>query len=129
LAAQGVTLADREHYSGESSIQTGRQLTAQMLARSPDLDCIYYSSDVMSVGGLMHCLATGLSVPDDIALAGFNNLQLLQGLPKQLATTDACRREIGERAARIILQSRSGDAGGELVFDRLHPAISLGETL
>ncbi|QAX28696.1 LacI family DNA-binding transcriptional regulator [Leisingera sp. NJS204] len=129
LAAQGIALGDIEHYAGESAIQTGRQLTAQMLARNPDLDCIYYSSDVMSVGGLMHCLAAGLSVPGDIALAGFNNLQFLQGMPQQLATTDACRREIGERAARVILQSREAGSTDSLVFDRLCPAINLGETL
>ncbi|OED46354.1 LacI family DNA-binding transcriptional regulator [Leisingera sp. S232] len=129
LAAQGVTLGDIEHYSGESAIQTGRQLTAQMLARSPEIDCIYYSSDVMSVGGLMHCLAAGLSVPGDIALAGFNNLQILKGLPQLLATTDACRHEIGARAAQIILKSREPGGVEGLVFDRLTPAISLGETL
>ncbi|MFW8635850.1 LacI family DNA-binding transcriptional regulator [Cribrihabitans pelagius] len=129
LAAAGVTLADREHYAGESSIATGRALTAQMLARSPGLDCIYYSSDVMSVGGLMHCLAAGLKVPQDIALAGFNNLQILQGMPLALATTDSCRRRIGARAAEIILQSRKAGGAADLVFECLSPEISLGETL
>lgn len=129
LADQGVTLLDREHYAGESSIQTGRQLTAQMLGRSPDLDCIYYSSDVMSVGGLMHCQAAGLSVPGDVALAGFNNLQILQGLPLELATTDACRREIGERAAMIVLQARKAKQPLAPVCTRLSPLISLGQSL
>lgn len=129
LAAQGVTLVDLEHYAGDSSIETGRALTANMLARQPDLDCIYYSSDVMSVGGYMHCLATGLSVPGDVALAGFNNLQILSGLPLQLATTDACRRDIGERAAEILLQAR--DSAEELapICEALSPRISLGQSL
>ncbi|MFW8595689.1 LacI family DNA-binding transcriptional regulator [Cribrihabitans neustonicus] len=129
LAAEGVKLADREHYAGESSIATGRALTAQMLARSPGLDCIYYSSDVMSVGGLMHCLAAGLKVPQEIALAGFNNLQILQGMPLALATTDSCRRRIGARAAEIILQSRQAGGAEGLVFECMAPEISLGETL
>ncbi|ANP37851.1 LacI family transcription regulator [Phaeobacter gallaeciensis] len=129
LAEQGVTLMDREHYAGESSIQTGRQLTAQMLERTPELECIYYSSDVMSVGGLMHCQAEGLSVPGDVALAGFNNLQILQGLPQELATTDACRREIGERAARIVLETREADQPTPPVCVQLSPTISLGRSL
>lgn len=129
LQRQGLELEDLEHYAGDSSIETGRQLTAQMLERNPGIDCIYYSSDVMSVGGYMHCLANGLSVPGDVALAGFNNLQILAGLPLQLATTDACRREIGERAAEIILKAR--EKGDELapVFEQLTPAISLGGSL
>ncbi|MEN8738464.1 MAG: LacI family DNA-binding transcriptional regulator [Phaeobacter gallaeciensis] len=129
LAEQGVTLMDREHYAGESSIQTGRQLTAQMLERTPELECIYYSSDVMSVGGLMHCQAEGLSVPGDVALAGFNNLQILQGLPLELATTDACRREIGERAARIVLEAREADQPKPPVCVQLSPTISFGQSL
>ena len=129
LAAQGVTLADTEHYSGESSIETGRLLTAQMMARTPDVDCIFYSSDVMSVGGLMHCLANGLSVPGDIALAGFNNLQILQGLPVLLATTDACRGRIGVRAAEIILAARDKKEEGSPILERLAPAFHPGQTL
>ncbi|MEP1930110.1 MAG: LacI family DNA-binding transcriptional regulator, partial [Roseibium sp.] len=45
LTEQGITLHDQELYAGASSIENGRFLTDQMLARSPDLECIYYSSD------------------------------------------------------------------------------------
>jgi len=57
----------------------------------------------MTIGAYMHCLAEGLSVPGDIALAGFNDLEMLQGLPLQLATPDAHRFEIGKKAAAIVL--------------------------
>ncbi len=129
LTAQSLSLVDVEHYSGDSSIATGRQLTAQMLDRHPDLECIYYSSDVMSVGGYMHCLAAGLSVPQDVALAGFNNLQILEGLPLELATTDACRREVGERAAEIILKARESTGDVAPICETLSPRISLGQSL
>jgi LacI family gluconate utilization system Gnt-I transcriptional repressor len=129
LAAEGLSLADAEHYSGESSIETGRLLTAQMMARNPEVECIYYSSDVMSVGGLMHCLANAVSVPGEIALAGFNNLQILQGLPMQLATTDACRSQIGVRAAEIILEARGRKEEGAPVLESLSPAFTPGQTL
>lgn len=128
LAAQGVKLADETLYAGESSIQNGRVLTAKLLARSPELDCIYYSSDVMSVGGYMHCLAEGLSIPGDVALAGFNNLQILEGMPLELATTDACRREIGTRAAEIILQGEVAQTDG-WVFEKMQSRVTLGKSL
>ncbi len=129
LRVQGVDLVDRELFSGDSSILTGRELTAQMLQRSPSVECIYYSSDVMSVGGLMHCQAAGLRVPEDLALAGFNNLQLLQGLPLALATTDACRRQIGERAAKIILQVRDTRDTLPPFREVLRSTISAGQSL
>ncbi len=125
LAEVGLTLLDQELFPGGSSISRGRKLTAEVLERSPDLDCLYYSSDVMSVGGYMHCLAEGLSIPNDIALAGFNNLETLNGLPIELATTDACRRDIGMRAAEIILLGETKN----WVFEKLSPKITLGESL
>jgi LacI family gluconate utilization system Gnt-I transcriptional repressor len=103
LSEAGLPLCAQQLYTGGSSIENGRALTARLLAEHPEVDCIYYSSDVMSVGGLMHCLAQGISVPGDLALAGFNNLEILKGLPRKLATTDAHRYAIGERAAELIL--------------------------
>jgi len=107
LAGAGLAPVARELYSGGSTLAKGRELTARLLERAPDIDCIYYSSDVMSAGGLMHCLARGLDVPGDLALAGFNGLDLLDGLPVRLATTDAHRFEIGRKAAELVLEAPS----------------------
>ncbi|MFC3117827.1 substrate-binding domain-containing protein [Jhaorihella thermophila] len=125
LTAAGLELAATDTYSGGSSVEQGRNLTAAMLERHPDLDCIYYSSDLMAIGGLMHCLASGLSVPDDLALAGFNDLELLRGMPVRLATTDSHRHEIGRRAARIVLERRDRDASPAI--EALTPTLSPGE--
>jgi LacI family gluconate utilization system Gnt-I transcriptional repressor len=129
LEQSGKALHDFEAWSDVSSIETGRNLTARMLERSPDLDCLYYSSDVLAVGGYMHCLASNLSVPGDLALAGFNDLELLRGLPLTLATTDAHRFEIGETAARIILDAREEESAGEARVIRLEPEIRRGQSL
>ncbi|TCL10263.1 LacI family transcriptional regulator [Shimia isoporae] len=124
LEKAGVSLADQELYSGASSIENGHLLTKELLARTPDLDCLYFSSDVMSVGAYMHCVAAGLSVPDELALAGFNNLNLLRGLPIKLATTDAHRFAIGEAAADIIL-----DAPKAAKLVQLEPEAIRGQSL
>ena len=128
LAEAGVSLADREYYSGNSALSKGRDLTRVLLARRPDLDFIYYSNDLIGAGGLLSCLEAGIDVPGAIGLAGFNGLDLLSGLPRRLATMDACRAEIGERAARIIAASLSGSGeGGQRV--ELVPRIEPGDTI
>jgi len=129
LRARGLELADKELYSGSSSIDTGRRLTAELVNRSPGLDCIYFSSDVMAVGAYMHCLATGVRVPADLAIAGFNNLELLKGLPVELATTDAHRFEIGVRAAQIVLAAPKGSAGAAPEIVKFQPTITVGQSL
>lgn len=127
LADAGLELADRELYSGVSSIETGHKLTEMLIGRTPELECLYFSSDVLSVGGYMHCLSKGLSVPGDLALAGFNNLNLLKGLPMTLATTDAHRFEIGQKAAEIILAAQDSNSPAQVL--KLQPEVTTGQSL
>ncbi len=129
LSEAGLSLCAQQLYTAGSSIETGRVLTARLLQEHPEVDCIYYSSDVMSVGGLMHCLAEGISVPDDLALAGFNNLEILSGLPRKLATTDAHRYAIGEQAAGLILAHPKGKSDTVERTITLSPDIETGDTV
>ena len=129
LAKAGIEIEDRDFYSGGSALAKGREMTQTMLDRSPDLDFLYYSNDMIGAGGLLHLIDQGIDIPGQIGLAGFNGVELLQGLPMQLATMDACRREIGEAAARIILERADEDADQAPRTITLTPTISFGDTL
>ncbi|MEM7295865.1 MAG: LacI family DNA-binding transcriptional regulator [Pseudomonadota bacterium] len=129
LAKEGVEVRDQEFYSGGSALAKGREMTERLLARSPDLDFLYYSNDMIGAGGLLHLLELGAEIPGQIGLAGFNQVELLEGLPRMLATMDACRYEIGRRAAEIVA-NRCADqslAAGEVV--ELSPKVAFGDTL
>ena len=129
LGKAGIEIADQEFYSGGSALLKGREMTEAILKRTPDLDFLYYSNDMIGAGGLLWLLENGYDVPNRIGLAGFNGVELLEGLPRRLATMDACRREIGETAARIVA-ARNADPslpGGEIV--ELSPKITFGDTL
>ncbi|MCV2863979.1 LacI family DNA-binding transcriptional regulator [Defluviimonas sp. WL0075] len=128
LAEAGIELVDREFYSGGSALMKGREMTEAVLSRSPEVDFLYYSNDMIGAGGLLYCLDKGIDVPGRIGLAGFNGVELLEGLPRRLATMDACRREIGRRAAAIISgHSEAGLIGGERV--ELTPVLQPGDTI
>lgn len=129
LAKKGIEIADQEFYSGGSALAKGRDMTKAVLERSPDLDFIYYSNDMIGAGGLLYCLEAGYEVPRRLGLAGFNGVELIQGFPKVLASMDACRAEIGAKAAEIILARVADD---EATFDpivELIPTISFGDTM
>ncbi len=129
LAKAGIEIADQEFYSGGSALAKGREMTAKMVGRTPDLDFLYYSNDMIGAGGLLYLLEKGIDVPGQIGLAGFNGVELLEGLPRQLATMDACRREIGVKAAEIVAQRNAGLAVNDDKIVRLSPKLSLGDTL
>lgn len=128
LAKEGIEIMDHEFYSGGSSLTKGREMTQRILERSPDLDFLYYSNDMIGAGGLMYLREKGIAVPGQIGLAGFNGVELLDGLPQKLCTMDAGRREIGRRAAEIIVACSEGRAeGGQRI--ELTPKLEPGETL
>ena len=129
LAKAGVEVEDQEFYSGGSALAKGRDMTREMLERSPDLDFLYYSNDMIGAGGLLHLLDASVRIPDDIGLAGFNGVELLHGLPMQLATMDACRVEIGERAAQIVADRVLGNETKTDSIVELSPVLEVGDTL
>jgi len=128
-ARAGLEVEGRDDGSGGSALRKGREMTQAMLERSPDLDFLYYSNDMIGAGGLLYLLDQGIEVPGQIGLAGFNGVELLKGLPCQLATMDACRLEIGRAAAQIIA-NRLSDPPIECETQiTLSPKISYGDTL
>lgn len=127
LSEAGVQIALKMAYSGWSGFAKGREMTADMLKHVPDVDFLFYTNDLTAAGGLLYCLEMGLDVGGDLGLSGFNAFNLLDGLPRQLATVDSRRREAGQIAARIIT--------GEQVFDgddrriELSPTFLPGDTM
>jgi len=104
LKDHNLTLVDEELYSLGSSVRKGKESTAAMLQRSPNIDCIYCSTDIIAMGSVMHCIEANISIPDQLAIAGFNNLSIANGLPVDLATTASERFRVGEAAGKIILR-------------------------
>ncbi len=129
LAKAGIEIADQEFYSGGSALAKGREMTAAMLERTPDLDFLYYSNDLIGAGGLLYLLEQEIDVPAKVGLAGFNGVELLEGLPRRLATMDACRHEIGVRAAQIVAARNSGDHSSAEQIIELSPTLDFGDTL
>lgn len=128
LAKAGIEIADQEFYEGGSGLLKGREMTEAVLTRTPDIDFLYYSNDMIGAGGLLWCLEKGIDVPGRIGLAGFNGVELLDGLPKKLATMNACRRETGRLAAEIIISAIDSDDKNAQVKE-LEPTLDLGDTL
>ena len=128
LSLAGLSLVDREYYSGGSALLKGREMTGAVLSRHPDVDFLYYSNDMIGAGGLLYCLDQGIDVPGRVGLAGFNGVDLLDGLPRRLATMVACRLEIGRKAAEIIASQRSpAEVGAKRV--ELFPTLQMGDTI
>ncbi len=103
LAANGLGLIAERRIAGPSSTLSGRDTLAGLLAEGERPDVVAFSNDDMAVGGYFHCLSAGLSVPRDIALFGFNGLEIGAALPQRLSTVRSNRFLIGKRAAEALV--------------------------
>ncbi len=105
LVEAGLGLEDEVVSDGQTSVGKGKAQTAELCARSPGVEVVVYSNDDMAVGGLFHCLSAGIGVPEDLALFGFNGLDIGRAMPKPLSTIRSNRFKIGQRAVEAFLES------------------------
>lgn len=76
-----------------------RHLAAHL---DPDADAVFAANDELALGVLAHCHSRGLTVPDDIAVVGFDNTPSSAAFWPALTTVDQVFRDQGMVAAREI---------------------------
>jgi LacI family gluconate utilization system Gnt-I transcriptional repressor len=115
LVEAGVELVETCHFDGPSSIGAGRDMLAQILARGRQLDVVVFSNDDMATGGVFHCLGAGIRPRQDLALFGFNGLDVGQALPTPLSTVRSNRFLIGKTAIEKLLGQRERPDAPEVI--------------
>lgn len=69
---------------------------------------VFASNDYLAIGIMKAIKEAGLNVPDDIAVAGFDDLKFSASLEIPLTTVAQPFRDIGEKAAKILLNKIEG---------------------
>lgn len=91
-------------------LTSGAHAMVDMITRAPDVDAIFFAGDVLAVGALFEAQRRGWKVPDRIALAGFDDLDIHQHTVPKLTCLRLPRLEIGRRSAEALLaRLRGGD--------------------
>jgi DNA-binding LacI/PurR family transcriptional regulator len=85
---------------GDFSAGAGAEGAAELLGRG--VDAIFCGNDATASGALDAVRAAGLRVPEDVALAGFDDLGFAAGLDPPLTTIRQGVRDQGAEAARVL---------------------------
>ena len=87
----------------------GRDAAAALLTRHPEIDGIVCGSDQIARGTLDTLRDFDRSVPDDVAVIGFDNWEILaMNARPELTTIDANLQELGRAAALRIFDAIAG---------------------
>lgn len=117
LAAQGLELRPERLIETKYSLEAGREAARTLLAASPRPSAILCGNDVLAVGALVAAQAAGLSVPRDLSITGFDNIDLSAVVSPPLTTVNVPHRRMGKTAAEILLRAARGDtADGRVAF-------------
>lgn len=117
LQNQGFDPARLEVIETPYEIENGSRAFDELMQRNSNLTAIMCSNDVLAVGALLRAKENGLSVPDDISITGFDDIELARIVSPSLTTVHVPHREMGKRAAielTAIVESKSKGTGLEL---------------
>lgn len=71
---------------------------------------VFARNDYAAIGAIRAAQSLGLSIPEDIAIAGFDNIPFSEYTTPPLTTVEQPIREQGRRAAELLLERIAGDA-------------------
>lgn len=104
--------------SGISTFASGRQSMQQLLEQAPDVDAVFAYSDVMAIAAMEILRESGRRIPDDVAVVGFDDIDLAAYCNPPLTTVS---QEIAGGGAAILVNKLIAQINGEKVISETRP--------
>lgn len=108
---QTLTIASRPTEAityGDFTTEGGRKAGRELLEAFPDVDGIAVASDLMATGVVEVLKAAGKSIPEDVAVVGFDDLGIAEGTNPRLTTLHNPVEDIAVRGIEMLLERISG---------------------
>ncbi|NND72860.1 MAG: LacI family DNA-binding transcriptional regulator [Rhodothermales bacterium] len=103
------------------SEETGYEAMLKLLKVDPTVSAVFACSDVQALGAWRAIVDSGRSVPDNVALVGYDNLKSSHYIG--LTTIDQRMGEVAERATKLLLQRIRGEGGDEREAELVTPKL------
>jgi DNA-binding LacI/PurR family transcriptional regulator len=107
----------------------GYEAAQRLLARSPGMTALFCNNDEVAVGAMRALREAGLQVPDDVAMVGFDDIEIAEFAPAPLTTVS---QPITEQARLAVerLFARLDGAGRDLAPETisLQPALVIRDS-
>ena len=100
-----------------SSLALGGVLFEQIMQQQPAVDAIFFCNDDLAQGALLAAMRKGIRVPEQVAIAGFNDLTGSDQMVPPLTTVRTPRSRIGQAAAEMLLTLMRGEAPEQPLVD------------
>lgn len=112
LASNDIPFNDTLVKSGNWQPSSGYELTLELMAMPDPPNAIFCANDLMAMGCFDALKHLNLSVPDDVAVVGFDDREIAQYTHPPLTTLVLPQYEMGEIAAELLIDIAGGLNGG-----------------
>jgi LacI family transcriptional regulator len=79
---------------------------SDLLDRKTRFGCVFAVNDIMAIGAMAAVRDRGLRIPDDVAIAGFDDIPTLRDVAPSLTTVRLPLEDMGRTAASMVLDDR-----------------------
>jgi LacI family transcriptional regulator len=112
-------------FFGNFDEESGARGIRSLLESHPDLTAVFCASDWMAIGAVQELKRMGKGVPDDVAVVGFDDIDLAQYVSPTLTTVHQPRYEFGRQAVEALFRLFEGGRGESVM---LEPSLAIRES-
>lgn len=109
MEEEGLGCQAEHFFEEENSIEGGYLAASKLLNLKERPEAIFVTSDIMAIGAMEKIKQSGLSIPHDIAVVGFDNLKISGYLEPKLTTVTKPMYRMGLVAARLLFDVMEDD--------------------
>lgn len=103
-AENGINVPNNFLVEGDFTRESGIRIGMELLNLKNKPEVIFAANDMMALGCYDASAKKGLSIPDDIAIVGFDNIFVSQYLNPPLTTVSAQIEDEGRQAAELLIE-------------------------
>ena len=103
MAKRGLDLDPSHFFSGDFSIESGARAARAWLELDRRPSALFCQSDQMSFGFISELAQHGVSVPNDVSVVGFDDIDIARRFIPALTTVRQPRSKLGLCAAKMLI--------------------------
>jgi LacI family transcriptional regulator, gluconate utilization system Gnt-I transcriptional repressor len=92
----------------QRGIAGGADAVSFLAERLPDTDALFCSGDVLAVGALFECARRGWEIPKRLAIASFDDVEIMRAVTPAVTSVRLPRYDIGKRSAEMLVTRMQG---------------------
>lgn len=100
IKENGIAIDNDIIFSSNAIFEDGFHLAPKLLKKN--VDAIFAINDVVALGVIKHCCLNGIKIPEDIGIAGYDDIGQGELLPIPLTTVHQKKHTLGVKAAEVL---------------------------